>query len=159
MPAGPRPQQQVGPRRAPSPRFLRAGRQHEDHRAALRGPEGRPRLRRGREARLEEKAGRGAQCRPDRGLSNKSDLDEHHLLAFFEQDDNTKIIAQHCEDLKDGRAFAEAAKRVSKKKPGVVLNAGRTAASATSRTSTSTISSLSSSRTTTRRSSRSIART
>ena len=27
------------------------------------------------------------------------------------------IIAQHCEDLKDGRAFAEVAKRVSKKKP------------------------------------------
>ena len=31
-----------------------------------------------------------------------------------------------CEDLKDGRAFSEAAKRVSKKKPVVVLKAGRT---------------------------------
>ncbi|WP_265518294.1 acetate--CoA ligase family protein [Nitratireductor luteus] len=64
------------------------------------------------------------------GLGNKSDIDEDDLLAFFEQDENTKIIAQHCEDLKDGRAFAEAAKRVSKTKPVVVLKAGRTSAGA-----------------------------
>src|ERR1700746_2254746 len=64
------------------------------------------------------------------GLGNKSDLDEDDLLTFFEQDDNTKIIAQHFEDLKDGRAFAEVARRVSKKKPIVVLKAGRTSAGA-----------------------------
>jgi len=64
------------------------------------------------------------------GVGNKSDIDEDDLLTFFEQDDNTQIIAQHCEDLKDGRAFAEVAKRVSKKKPIVVLKAGRTAAGA-----------------------------
>src|SRR5437667_4038394 len=61
------------------------------------------------------------------GLGNKSDIDEDDLLTFFEQDDNTHIIVQHCEDLKDGRAFAEVAKRVSRKKPVVVLKAGRTA--------------------------------
>jgi acetyl coenzyme A synthetase (ADP forming)-like protein len=60
------------------------------------------------------------------GLGNKSDIDEDDLLTFFEQDDNTEIIAQHCEDLKDGRSFAEVARRVSKKKPVVVLKAGRT---------------------------------
>ncbi len=60
------------------------------------------------------------------GLGNKSDIDEDDLLTFFEQDDNTEIIAQHCEDLKDGRSFAEVAKRVSKKKPVVMLKAGRT---------------------------------
>src|SRR3981189_3185114 len=60
------------------------------------------------------------------GLGNKSDIDEDDLLTFFEQDENTSIIAQHLEDLKDGRAFAEVAKRVSKKKPIVVLKAGRT---------------------------------
>src|SRR6202140_5349849 len=60
------------------------------------------------------------------GLGNKSDIDEDDLLTFFEQDENTTIIAQHLEDLKDGRAFAEVAKRVSKKKPIVVLKAGRT---------------------------------
>src|ERR1700681_4220346 len=61
------------------------------------------------------------------GLGNKADIDEDDLLTFFEQDDHTQIIVQHCEDLKDGRAFAEVAKRVSKKKPVVVLKAGRTA--------------------------------
>jgi acetyl coenzyme A synthetase (ADP forming)-like protein len=60
------------------------------------------------------------------GLGNKCDIDEDDLLTFFEQDDNTQIICQHLEDLKDGRAFAEVAKRVSKKKPVVVLKAGRT---------------------------------
>ncbi len=61
------------------------------------------------------------------GLGNKSDLDEDDLLTFFEQDDNTEVIAMHCEDLKDGRSFAEVAKRVSRKKPVIVLKAGRTA--------------------------------
>jgi acetyl coenzyme A synthetase (ADP forming)-like protein len=61
------------------------------------------------------------------GLGNKCDLDEDDLLAYFEQDDNTQVIAMHCEDLKDGRSFADVAKRVSKKKPIVVLKAGRTA--------------------------------
>jgi acetyl coenzyme A synthetase (ADP forming)-like protein len=60
------------------------------------------------------------------GLGNKADIDEDDLLTFFEQDDNTQIICQHLEDLKDGRAFAEVARRVSKKKPVVVLKAGRT---------------------------------
>jgi acetyl coenzyme A synthetase (ADP forming)-like protein len=64
------------------------------------------------------------------GVGNKSDLDEDDLLTFFEQDENTHIIAQHCEDLKDGRSFAEVAKRVTKKKPVVVLKAGRTSAGA-----------------------------
>ena len=60
------------------------------------------------------------------GLGNKADLDEDDLLTFFEQDDNTNVVAMHCEDLKDGRSFAEVAKRVSKKKPIIVLKAGRT---------------------------------
>ena len=61
------------------------------------------------------------------GLGNKSDIDEDDLLTFFEQDPNTQVVAMHIEDLKDGRAFAEVAKRVSKQKPVVVLKAGRTA--------------------------------
>ena len=60
------------------------------------------------------------------GLGNKADIDEDDLLTFFEQDPNTEVVAMHVEDLKDGRAFAEVAARVSKKKPIVVLKAGRT---------------------------------
>ncbi|MFF1817709.1 acetate--CoA ligase family protein [Kribbella sp. NPDC058245] len=60
------------------------------------------------------------------GVGNKADIDEDDLLTFFENDDNTNLIAMHLEDLKDGRAFAETASRVSKKKPVIVLKAGRT---------------------------------
>jgi acetyl coenzyme A synthetase (ADP forming)-like protein len=61
------------------------------------------------------------------GLGNKSDVDEDDLLTFFEEDDNTQCVAMHLEDLKDGRAFVSAAQRITKKKPVVVLKAGRTA--------------------------------
>jgi acetyl coenzyme A synthetase (ADP forming)-like protein len=61
------------------------------------------------------------------GLGNKSDLDEDDLLIYFEDDPETQVIAMHAEDLKDGRAFSEAAKRVSKIKPVIMLKAGRTA--------------------------------
>jgi acetyl coenzyme A synthetase (ADP forming)-like protein len=61
------------------------------------------------------------------GVGNKADIDEDDLLTFFEHDDNTQLIAMHLEDLKDGRAFAETAKRVSRRKPVIVLKAGRTA--------------------------------
>ncbi|MEV4626938.1 acetate--CoA ligase family protein [Micromonospora sp. NPDC049523] len=60
------------------------------------------------------------------GVGNKADIDEDDLLTFFETDPNTQLIAMHLEDLKDGRAFAETAKRVSKTKPVLVLKAGRT---------------------------------
>jgi acyl-CoA synthetase (NDP forming) len=60
------------------------------------------------------------------GLGNKSDIDEDDLLTFFEEDPNTQVVAMHVEDLKDGRAFAEVAQRVTKRKPVVMLKAGRT---------------------------------
>jgi acyl-CoA synthetase (NDP forming) len=64
------------------------------------------------------------------GLGNKVDIDEDDLLTFFEKDPDTEVVAMHVEDLKDGRSFAEVAKRVSVKKPVIVLKAGRTAAGA-----------------------------
>jgi acetyl coenzyme A synthetase (ADP forming)-like protein len=62
------------------------------------------------------------------GLGNKADIDEDDLLTFFENDESTNCVALHMEDLKDGRAFVEVAKRVSQKKPIVVLKAGATPA-------------------------------
>ncbi|MEW9548068.1 acetate--CoA ligase family protein [Nonomuraea sp. NPDC050783] len=61
------------------------------------------------------------------GVGNKADVDEDDLLTFFEQDDNTRAVAMHLEDLKDGRGFVEAARRVVREKPVIVLKAGRTA--------------------------------
>jgi acetyl coenzyme A synthetase (ADP forming)-like protein len=60
------------------------------------------------------------------GLGNKSDIDEDDLLEFFGADPNTEVVAIHMEDLKDGRGFFQAAQRVAKQKPIVVLKAGRT---------------------------------
>ncbi|MFE4453257.1 acetate--CoA ligase family protein [Streptomyces sp. NPDC056796] len=64
------------------------------------------------------------------GLGNKSDIDEDDLLTWFGEDPNTECVAMHLEDLKDGRAFVEAARETVPKKPVVVLKAGRTAAGA-----------------------------
>jgi acyl-CoA synthetase (NDP forming) len=61
------------------------------------------------------------------GVGNKADVDEDDLLTFFEQDENTTVVAMHLEDLKDGRGFVEAARRVVRNKPVIVLKAGRTA--------------------------------
>jgi acetyl coenzyme A synthetase (ADP forming)-like protein len=61
------------------------------------------------------------------GLGNKSDLDEDDLLTYFGEDPDTNIVAMHLEDLKDGRTFVSAAQKITKKKPVVVLKAGRTA--------------------------------
>ncbi|MFI6477514.1 acetate--CoA ligase family protein [Nonomuraea sp. NPDC050663] len=61
------------------------------------------------------------------GVGNKADVDEDDLLTFFGQDDNTRAIAMHLEDLKDGRGFVAAAREVVPHKPIIVLKAGRTA--------------------------------
>ncbi|WP_446039202.1 acetate--CoA ligase family protein [Streptomyces sp. SID1121] len=64
------------------------------------------------------------------GLGNKADLDEDDLLTWFGEDPDTDCVAMHLEDLKDGRAFVEAARATVPRKPVVVLKAGRTASGA-----------------------------
>ncbi|MEU9699369.1 acetate--CoA ligase family protein [Streptomyces sp. NPDC047981] len=64
------------------------------------------------------------------GLGNKSDIDEDDLLTWFGEDPRTDCVAMHLEDLKDGRAFVEAARLTVPKKPVIVLKAGRTSAGA-----------------------------
>ena len=64
------------------------------------------------------------------GLGNKSDIDEDDLLTYFADDPHTEVVAMHLEDLKDGRAFVDAARETVRKKPVVVLKAGRTSAGA-----------------------------
>ena len=56
------------------------------------------------------------------GLGNKSDIDEDDLLIFFEQDPHTKVIAQHCEDLKTARLRRGA--RCLRRKPVIMMRAG-----------------------------------
>ena len=58
-------------------------------------------------------------------VGNKADIDDADLLEFFKDDDNTKAILIYMEGVKDGRRFMEVAKEVSKKKPIIVIKAGR----------------------------------
>lgn len=64
------------------------------------------------------------------GLGNKCDLDEVDFLNWFADDPGARCVALYVESFADGRAFLEAARAASGKKPVVVLKAGRSAAGA-----------------------------
>ncbi len=71
------------------------------------------------------------------GLGNKADLDEIDFMQHFADDPRATCVALYAEALPNGRAFLEAAEFVSRRKPVVVLKAGRTptaAAAASSHT-------------------------
>jgi acetyltransferase len=59
------------------------------------------------------------------GLGNAVDVGTSDVLDFLADDDNTAAIALHLEGVPDGRRLFESIKRVSVKKPVVVLAAGR----------------------------------
>ena len=56
---------------------------------------------------------------------NAMDVDESDLLEYFGKDRNTKVIAMYLEGAKEGRKFYETAKKISRKKPIIVLKGGR----------------------------------
>jgi acetyl-CoA synthetase (ADP-forming) len=58
-------------------------------------------------------------------IGNKADVDDADLLDYFAEDPNTRSILIYMEGLKDGRRFYETSKRVVRKKPIVVIKAGR----------------------------------
>jgi acetyl-CoA synthetase (ADP-forming) len=58
-------------------------------------------------------------------IGNKSDVDDADLIEHFSTDPLTKSILIYMEGLKDGRKFYEIAMRVTRKKPIVVIKAGR----------------------------------
>lgn len=59
------------------------------------------------------------------GLGNKCDLNEIDFLKYFENDPDTTCIAFYLENFFNGKLFLKEAKRVSQKKPVLVLKAGR----------------------------------
>ncbi|MEM2335898.1 MAG: CoA-binding protein, partial [Candidatus Bathyarchaeia archaeon] len=63
-------------------------------------------------------------------FGNKSDVDEAEMLHYLYYDDETKVILLYVEDIKNGKAFIEAASKVTKKKPVIALKAGKTEAGA-----------------------------
>jgi acyl-CoA synthetase (NDP forming) len=60
------------------------------------------------------------------GLGNKRDVDDVEVLNYLEQDPETKVICMYIEGIKDGRSFLKTARRISKRKPILVLKSGIT---------------------------------
>ncbi len=60
------------------------------------------------------------------GLGNKCDLDELDFLEFFGSDRETHCLAFYLENIAHGRRFLARAREVTRRKPVVVLKAGRT---------------------------------
>jgi acyl-CoA synthetase (NDP forming) len=64
------------------------------------------------------------------GLGNKTDVTETEILQYLSTDDDTKVIMIYLEGVKEGKAFLEVAKGVTKRKPIILLKGGRTSAGA-----------------------------
>lgn len=60
-------------------------------------------------------------------LGNMADVDFSELLPYMAEDEKTKVIAMYMEGISDARAMFDIAANVTRKKPVVVIKAGRTA--------------------------------
>ncbi len=74
---------------------------------------------------------KGFGCSKFISSGNEADLHCEDYLEYLAQDPQTKVILSYIEGFKDGPRFFQTAKRVSRKKPIVMLKAGETPAGAT----------------------------
>jgi acetyl coenzyme A synthetase (ADP forming)-like protein len=58
-------------------------------------------------------------------LGNKADISEIEVLEMLGEDKDSKVILGYLESIEDGRRFIEVAKKVSKKKPIIMIKSGR----------------------------------
>ncbi|MDX9848996.1 MAG: acetate--CoA ligase family protein [Anaerolineaceae bacterium] len=63
-------------------------------------------------------------------LGNEADVTETDMIEYLADDPHTSVIAAYVEQIRDGQKFITAAKKVTKKKPIVLLKAGKTSAGA-----------------------------
>lgn len=68
-------------------------------------------------------------------MGNKADVSGNDLLEHWEDDPETRVIAMYLESFGNPRRFTEIAKRVTRKKPILVVKSGRTAEGARAATS------------------------
>jgi acetyltransferase len=59
-------------------------------------------------------------------IGNKMQMDESDVLEYFAEDEETKVVGLYLEGIKDGKKFMETAGKISRKKPIVILKAGKT---------------------------------
>ncbi|HKY11567.1 MAG TPA: acetate--CoA ligase family protein [Nitrososphaera sp.] len=62
-------------------------------------------------------------------MGNKVDMDESDVLELLAEDEDTRVIVMYLEDIRNARRFMEIARKITaeRKKPVIVLKAGRTA--------------------------------
>lgn len=63
-------------------------------------------------------------------VGNKCDVNEVDLLNYLAGDAETKVIMMHLEDVKDGRGFMNAARRLAARKPLLIFKPARSEAGA-----------------------------
>lgn len=63
-------------------------------------------------------------------FGNKSDVSESDILYYLLYDKETRVILVYLEDIKSGRDFLKVVKKVTAKKPIVIIKSGRSAAGA-----------------------------
>jgi acyl-CoA synthetase (NDP forming) len=63
-------------------------------------------------------------------FGNKCDVNETDILHYLLHDKETKVTLAYLEDIKDGREFLKIVKKVTLKKPVVVIKSGKSAAGA-----------------------------
>lgn len=63
-------------------------------------------------------------------VGNKPDVSGNDLLEYWENDDATRVILMYLENFGNPRRFTRIARRVTRKKPVVVVKSGRTGAGA-----------------------------
>jgi len=61
-------------------------------------------------------------------IGNKADLDESSVIDFLAADKDTDAVALYLEDIKDGGRFISSVGKISRKKPVIILKAGKNAA-------------------------------
>lgn len=59
-------------------------------------------------------------------IGNKADINENHLIQYFDKDPDISAIALYLEDFADGQSFIEIARKT--KKPVIILKPGKTEA-------------------------------
>jgi len=62
------------------------------------------------------------------GIGNESDIRFDEYLDYFANDENTKVVIAYVEGMRDGRAFLDALRRITRIKPVVIYKSGRTSA-------------------------------
>jgi len=60
-------------------------------------------------------------------MGNKADVSGNDMVEFWEDDPSTKVICMYLESFGNPRRFTQIAKRVSRKKPILIVKSGRTA--------------------------------